>query len=268
MRTHRIAVILSFACALLPWATTLKAQNPSTPAQPKPAARPAQPPAASQPGALGTPSAAPSPFKNETEKLSYALGMNLGIGFHQQALEVDPKLILQGVQDGLAGGKTLLTEQEMVATLQQFQSELRSKSEERRRGLAETNLKEGEAFLAANKLKEGVVTLPSGLQYKVITEGTGPKPGPEDTVVCHYRGTLINGVEFDSSYRRGQPTSFKVNEVIAGWTEALQLMHVGSKWQLVVPSNLAYGPQGRGETIGPNTVLVFDVELISIRGKW
>jgi FKBP-type peptidyl-prolyl cis-trans isomerase len=129
------------------------------------------------------------------------------------------------------------------------------------------NKKEGAEFLEANKTKEGVVTLPSGLQYKILTEGTGPKPAASDTVVCNYRGTLISGTEFDSSYKRGQPASFPVNGVIKGWTEALQLMPVGSKWQLFVPAELGYGDRGAGGEIGPGATLIFEVELLSIQGK-
>ena len=143
-----------------------------------------------------------------------------------------------------------------------------AKQDEKMKAVAEPNKKEGEAFLAANKTKEGVITLPSGLQYKVLTEGNGPKPTVTDTVVCNYRGTRINGAEFDSSYKRGEPTSFQVNRVIRGWTEALQLMPVGSKWQLFIPSDLAYGERGTpGGDIGPNSALIFEVELISIQGK-
>ncbi len=131
----------------------------------------------------------------------------------------------------------------------------------------EANKKEGEAFLAANKSKEGVVTLPSGLQYKILQQGTGPKPTASDSVVCNYRGTLLNGTEFDSSYKRGQPATLGVGQVIPGWTEALQLMPVGSKWQLFIPSNLAYGARGAGSDIGPNSTLTFEVELLSIQGK-
>jgi FKBP-type peptidyl-prolyl cis-trans isomerase len=235
-----------------------QSQAPGT--TPKPASAAPQAPAGSI--------ASPSPFKDEKAKISYALGMNLGMGFHQESVDIDPQLVLQGLQDGLSGGKTQMTPEEMAAVLRQLQTELRARQEERRKILPETNRKEGEAFLAANKLKQGVVTLPSGLQYKVLTEGTGPKPGPEDTVVCNYRGTLMNGTEFDSSARHGGPSTFRVNGVIAGWTEALQLMHVGSKWQLFVPPELAYGERGMGDAIGPNSVLIFEVELVSIRGKW
>jgi len=131
--------------------------------------------------------------------------------------------------------------------------------------LADKNQKEGEVFLAENKKKKGVITLPSGLQYQVIKEGTGKIPKATDTVTTHYRGTLIDGTEFDSSYKRGEPASFPVNGVIKGWTEALQLMKVGSKWQLFIPSNLAYGPQGAGQAIGPNATLIFEIELLSIK---
>jgi len=149
----------------------------------------------------------------------------------------------------------------------QAQQEAKKKTDETRQASMEPNKKAGDAFLAANKTKEGVVTLPSGLQYKILKEGTGPKPTPADSVVCNYRGTLIDGKEFDSSYKRGQPATFPVGQVIKGWTEALQLMSVGSKWQLFVPENLAYGDRGAGPDIGPGATLIFEVELISIKGK-
>jgi FKBP-type peptidyl-prolyl cis-trans isomerase len=192
--------------------------------------------------------------------------MNLGINLKSQSLDIDPNLVYQGLKDFLAGGKTMITEDESRATLVQLQSDLRAKQEQKLQEEAEANKKEGDAFLAANKTKEGVVTLPSGLQYKIITAGTGPKPTADDTVVCNYRGTFINGTEFDSSYKRGQPAEFRVTGVIKGWTEALQLMPVGSKWQLFVPSDLAYGPGGRGP-IPPNSTLLFEVELLSIKPK-
>lgn len=142
-----------------------------------------------------------------------------------------------------------------------FQQEMSSKM----KNLAEKNTKEGEAFLEANKKKSGVITLPSGLQYKILKEGNGAKPTATQTVKCHYRGTLIDGKEFDSSYKRGEPTEFPVGGVIKGWTEALQLMPVGSKWELYIPSTLAYGERGAGQTIGPNAVLIFEIELLSIK---
>jgi FKBP-type peptidyl-prolyl cis-trans isomerase FklB len=209
---------------------------------------------------------APAAPRTQTEKLSYAVGMNLGRQFKAQSVDVDPDMLARGMRDTLAG-KTALTEDEARAVMEAFQNEMRTKQQAMMAQAAEKNAKEGEAFLAANKTKEGVVTTPSGLQYKVITAGTGPKPTLDDTVVCHYRGTLINGTEFDSSYKRNEPAKFPVKGVIKGWTEALQLMPVGSKWQLWVPSALAYGDRGAGPDIGPNTMLIFEVELISIQPK-
>lgn len=200
-------------------------------------------------------------------KFSYALGMNLGTSLHKQGVEVDPVLVGQGLRAALAGGKTLLTNEEAQAALMAVQNDLRKKQMEKMQVAGEANKKEGDAFLTANKAKEGVTTLPSGLQYKVLKAGTGAKPTASDTVVCNYRGTLINGTEFDSSYKRGQPATFPVGGVIKGWTEALQLMPVGSKWQLFIPSGLAYGERGAGGDIGPNATLIFEVELMSIQEK-
>jgi len=201
------------------------------------------------------------------DKFSYALGMNLGTSLHRQSVPVDPNILLRGLKDSLAGGKTLLTEDQAKAALTEVQNEMRKKQQEQMQAAGEVNKKEGEAFLAANKSKDGIVTLPSGLQYKVLTQGTGPKPTSADTVVCNYRGTLINGTEFDSSYKRGQPATFPVGGVIKGWTEALPLMPVGSKWQLFIPAELAYGERAPGPEIGPNSTLIFEVELLSIQDK-
>jgi FKBP-type peptidyl-prolyl cis-trans isomerase FklB len=206
-------------------------------------------------------------LKTQKDKLSYALGMNLGTNLHKQTVEVDPAIVLRGLKDALAAGKTLLTEDEARAALTQLQTEVRNKQQEKMKVTGELNKKESAEFLTANKAKEGVVTLPSGLQYKILTAGTGPKPTAADTVVCNYRGTLISGAEFDSSYKRGQPASFPVNGVIKGWTEALQLMPVGSKWQLFVPPELGYGERGAGADIGPGATLIFEVELLSIQSK-
>ncbi len=206
-------------------------------------------------------------LKSQKEKLSYALGTDLGNQLKKQSVEIDTDLFIQGVKDALSGAKGLMTEAEVRATITELSNELRKKQVEAMKQLGEKNKKEGEEFLTANKSKEGVVTLPSGLQYKVLTEGNGSKPGPDDTVVCQYRGTLINGTEFDSSYKRNQPATFPVKGVIKGWTEALQLMPVGSKWQLFVPSDLAYGERGAGPNIGPNATLIFEVELVSIKEK-
>jgi FKBP-type peptidyl-prolyl cis-trans isomerase len=219
----------------------------------------AKPPAA-KPQTAGTASHTVLTLKDQKEKLSYALGMNIGNTFKGESVDLDLNVFVQGVKDALAGHKTLITEQEMGAVLMQMQIDLKAKQ-------SEANKKEGAAFLEANKSKEGVVTLPSGLQYKILTAGTGPKPTAADTVICNYRGTLINGKEFDSSYKRGQPATFPVGRVIKGWTEALQLMPVGSKWQLFIPSELAYADRGAGADIGPGATLIFEVELISIQGK-
>jgi len=203
-------------------------------------------------------------LKTQREKASYALGMSIGTGMHRQGLPVDPALVSRGLRDAMAGGKTLLTEDEMKAALQQLRGQVQQAQEAKSQAESAGNRKAGEAFLTANKSKEGVKTLPDGLQYKVIKEGSGPKPTANDTVTVNYRGTLIDGKEFDSSYKRGQPVSFPVNGVIKGWTEALQMMPVGSKWQLFIPPDLAYGNNPPDPSIGAGDTLVFDVELISI----
>ena len=252
-------------------------------AQQTPAATPQKPPAAkAQPapsaGAQKAPAAKTGPatkprtpsvltLKTQKDKVSYALGMNLGTNLHKETVDVDPAIVLRGLKDALASGKMLLTEDEARAVLTQLQTEVRGKQQEKMKVAGEMNKKESLEFLAANKAKDGVVTLPSGLQYRILTAGTGPKPTASDTVVCNYRGTLISGAEFDSSYKRGQPASFPVNGVIKGWTEALQLMPVGSKWQLFVPSELGYGDRGAGADIGPGATLIFEVELLSIQSK-
>jgi FKBP-type peptidyl-prolyl cis-trans isomerase len=206
-----------------------------------------------------------SALKSDKDKLSYTFGANFGKSLRQQEIEINTEIFIKGMKDGLSGEKMLLTDQEMKETMTSFQKEMAAKQAEKRKALGEKNKKEGEVFLAANKSKEGVKTLPSGLQYKVITEGTGKTPKATDSVVTNYRGTLIDGTEFDSSYQRKAPATFKVTGVIKGWTEALQLMKEGSKWQLFVPSELAYGERGAGPNIGPNAVLVFEIELISVK---
>jgi FKBP-type peptidyl-prolyl cis-trans isomerase len=198
--------------------------------------------------------------------------MNIGTGYSQglkkQSVEVDWNLVAQGMKDAAIGTKTRLTEDEAKAVLNEVQTQIKKEQQEKTQELAAKNKSEGETFLAANKTKDGVVTLPSGLQYKILTAGTGSKPAADDSVVCNYRGTLINGTEFDSSYKRKEPATFGVGQVIKGWTEALQLMPVGSKWQLFIPSGLAYGERGepRGG-IEPNSTLIFEVELMSIVDK-
>jgi FKBP-type peptidyl-prolyl cis-trans isomerase FklB len=199
---------------------------------------------------------------NPKQKASYAIGLNIGTTLKRQELDVDTKALTAGITDGFAG-KPALTEDEQKAVLMDLQKSVMARAEEKQNAAAETNLKAGEAFLAANAKKEGVKTTASGLQYKVINSGTGLSPKLTDVVKVHYHGTLIDGTVFDSSVRRNQPATFPVNGVIPGWTEALQLMKVGDKWKLFIPAKLAYGEQGPGP-IGPNSVLIFEVELLGI----
>jgi FKBP-type peptidyl-prolyl cis-trans isomerase FklB len=233
-------------------------------AQQTPAAATKRPSTAAKAGA-------PLALKTQKEKFSYAVGMNTGQrmaeSFKKQSVPYDPAIIARGLKDGLAGSKTLLTDDEARAAIKAVQEEVGKAQQAKLQEEGAVNKKQGDAFLAANKGKEGVVTLPSGLQYKIIKAGSGPKPTVNDTVVCNYKGTLIDGKEFDSSYKRGQPATFPVGGVIKGWTEALQLMPVGSKWQLFIPSDLAYGDRGAGADIGPDSTLVFEVELMSIEAK-
>ena len=211
--------------------------------------------------------ATPLTLKTQKDKLSYAIGMNIGAGMKKDGLDIDPAILSQGLKDTLAGGKALMTEAEAQTVMTEFRAAMMKKKQEEALHLSDANKQQGQEFLAANKSKQGVVTLPSGLQYKILKEGTGPKPAATDTVTVNYRGTLINGTEFDSSYARNEPATFGVNQVIKGWTEALQLMPVGSKWQLFIPSELAYGERSPGAEIGPNSTLIFDVELLSIKEK-
>jgi FKBP-type peptidyl-prolyl cis-trans isomerase len=203
----------------------------------------------------------------DKQKASYALGMNIGRGLSQQPVDLDVTTLLQGMRDALLKNKSQLTDDQIKAALAQLSSMANAKQQAASQAIGEANLKTGDEFLASNKTQQGVVTLSSGLQYKILTAGTGPKPTATDTVVCDYRGTLIDGKEFDSSYKRGQSATFPVNGVIKGWTEALQMMPVGSKWQLFIPPDLAYGSRSAGADIGPNSTLIFEVELHSIKGK-
>ena len=246
-------------------------QAPATPpgsaAQPTAAAK-STTAAAAKPRAAATASA-PLALTTQKDKASYAIGMNIGkdLGnkLHKDSVDVNTAILLRGIKDSLAGGKMLLTDEQAKAVMDAFVADLRKKQEEKMAVAGSENKTKGDAFLAANKTKDGVVTLPSGLQYKIITPGTGPKPSATDTVVCNYRGTLIDGTEFDASSKHGGPQTFPVNQVIPGWTEALQLMPVGSKWQLFIPSNLASGAHSPGDPIGPDSTLVFDIELVSIK---
>ncbi len=236
------------------------AQSNAAPSQAAPAAKSAAKPtgAATAKNPQAKAKATGPVLTTPKQKASYALGTNIGKQLSDKSLSLetlDTTAFLSGFKDALRGSTPAMSDQEISDALGQLQTLIE-----------ETNLSEGQEFLTKNKTKEGVIALPSGLQYKVITMGTGPKPTSGDTVVCDYKGTFIDGKEFDSSYKRGQTASFGVTQVIKGWTEALQLMPVGSKWQLFIPADLAYGPSGR-PGIPPNSTLIFDIELHAIKGK-
>lgn len=278
-RPQTLSLILTLSSALL--ASGAFAQtSPSSGAAQTPAAKPqsssgaaASKPQSSttakKPGATAAkPGAATAPaLKTNRDKASYAFGVNLAKNLKQEGVEIDPALLARGFKDGSGNGKLLLSDEEAQAALAAYAGEVRKKKEAELAVAGSANQKEGQAFLNANKAKPGVVTLPSGLEYKVITTGTGPKPTAQDTVACNYRGTLVNGKEFDSSAKHGGPVDIPVGGVIKGWTEALQLMPVGSKWELYIPGDLAYGPRQAGPDIGPNSTLIFEVELVSIKEK-
>jgi FKBP-type peptidyl-prolyl cis-trans isomerase FklB len=203
-------------------------------------------------------------FKDPKEKSSYSIGANWGNSLKRQEVDVDLEAMIKGLKDGL-GGKSVLTDQELREALNALNQDLRAKAEEKRKALGEKNKQEGEKFLAENKNKLGVITLPSGLQYKILVEGSGDSPRSNDVVTANYRGTLIDGTEFDSSAKNGQPLVRPANMLIKGWTEALQLMKPGAKWELYIPSELAYGERGAGAQIGPNAALIFEMELVSFK---
>ena len=235
---------------------------------------PASKPAAKKPataGAAKTPStktaAAAPTLSTKKDKISYAIGADLGGKLKSSSIDVDPNILTRALKDTLTGAKPAMSDDEIRATLSDLTKDLQQKQTAATKEKSEKNRKEGEEFLASNKSKEGIVALPSGLQYKILKAGDGPKPTAADTVVCNYKGTLIDGKEFDSSYKRGQPATFPVGGVIKGWTEALQLMAVGSKWQLFIPPDLAYGDRQAGPDITPGSTLVFEVELMSIQPK-
>jgi FKBP-type peptidyl-prolyl cis-trans isomerase FklB len=238
-------------------------QTPATGTQTTPPAT-AKPSTTTHKSATATTKPKPLALVTDKDKQSYAIGLNVGKSLHRDSIDVEPKFLLQGIEDALGDGKLLLTDDEIKTVMTALQTQVRQQQEEKRLALAENNKKDGAAFLAANATKEGVVSLPSGLQYKILVAGTGPKPTATDSVVCNYRGTLLDNTEFDSSYKRGQPMTIRVGGVIKGWTEALQLMPVGSKWQLFIPPDLAYGDRGQGPG-GPNATLIFEVELLSIQ---
>jgi FKBP-type peptidyl-prolyl cis-trans isomerase FklB len=270
-KSQTFSLILLASSALL--ASNAFAQtSPTSGAAQTPAAKPqtsSGTAAAKKPGTATTakPAGAPLVLKTNKEKASYAFGANLARNLKKEGIELDSAILARGFKDGFGTGKLLLSDQEAQAALMAYSEEVKKTVEARLAVVGAANQKEGDAFLAANKTKPGVMITPSGLQYKVVTAGTGPKPTDKDTIVCNYRGTLINGTEFDSSAKHGGPATIPVGEVIKGWTEALQLMPVGSKWQIFIPSSLAYGNRAAGPDIGPNSTLIFDVELISIQEK-
>ncbi|MGK0498498.1 MAG: FKBP-type peptidyl-prolyl cis-trans isomerase [Oceanicoccus sp.] len=210
---------------------------------------------------------APITLDTDQQRVSYGMGIGLGERIKQETFIIDTDAFTQGVKDAVNGAEPMMTEEEIMQQMKAFQEQQVAKQQEETNRVAEDNKAAGDAFLAENATKEGVMTTESGLQYQVMVAGEGAIPAATDTVEVNYAGTLIDGTEFDSSYKRGSSVSFPVNGVIAGWTEALQLMTVGSKWKLFIPSDLAYGPGGTGGgPIGPNAALVFDVELIAIKG--
>ena len=198
------------------------------------------------------------------EKISYIIGRDMAGNFSKQGIEIEADQLLAGLKDAIAGKPSALSAEETQNTMMQLQQEMEQKFQEKAGKAGEANKKEGQEFLAANKNKAGVQTLPSGMQYEILNEGTGKTPSRTDNVTTHYKGTLIDGTVFDSSYERGQPATFPVNGVIAGWTQALMMMKEGAKWRLYIPSELAYGAQGAGADIGPNATLIFDVELLKV----
>ncbi len=208
---------------------------------------------------------AAGPLKTAKDRLSYAIGLDIGQRLKSQQLGVDPDVVAKGLADGLAGGKPLLSQQEYTAIMKQLQAKMEAQAEAAYQEAANKNQAEGDKFLAENKQKQDVKTTRTGLQYRIVRQGNGATPALNDSVVAHYKGTLLNGQVFDSSYSRGEPATFPVKKVIPGWTEALQMMKVGDKWQLFIPSKLAYGPEGFSPDIPPNSVLIFDIELLQVK---
>lgn len=203
-------------------------------------------------------------LKDKKDKISYSIGVDVGKSIQKQKIDVNPNSFLLGFKDGQNDKLSLMTEDEIRQTLLALQTEMIDRQKSEAKEMSSKNAAEGQKFLANNKKNKGIVTLASGLQYRIISEGKGESPKATDTVTTHYRGKLINGTEFDSSYARGEPVKFAVNGVIPGWTEALQLMKPGAKWELFIPANLAYGEQGVGQLIGPNATLIFEVELLNV----
>ena len=277
MRIRSMAVLgltVLGACSQTEQATTPEAAKPATAVSAsKDAAAPATSEAA-KPATLDSTSkdvGAPATtakglaLPSTADKVDYTLARNLVMNLKEQGVEINQAALLRGIEDAVSGATPLCTDEEGRAAMAELRTELMNAQKAKDTAEAESNKKAGDAFLAENKTKEGVVALPSGVQYKVLKEGTGKTPTAESTVVTQYRGTLIDGTEFDSSYSRNQPATFRVNEVIKGWTEVLQLMKEGAQWQVVIPAELAYGPQRRGPKIAPNSTLIFDLELLEVK---
>lgn len=250
----QIRMLYVAAAAVALFATTASAQQPGR-----------QPAAGQSPGAPAGKAPAGGALKDQKQKVSYCFGLDIGRTLKMQAVDIDPQVLVKGLQDGLSGAAALLTDEQIQQVMQQFQQEMEARSAEKSKTMSVANKQQETQFLAANKAKQGIVALPSGLQYKVLKKGTGPTPKKSDLVQAHYRGTLLDGTVFDSSYDRGEAATFPVDGVIDGWKEALQLMPVGSKWQLFVPSELAYGERSPSPRIGPNAMLIFEVELLGIQ---
>lgn len=199
------------------------------------------------------------------DKLSYGIGVDIGRNLKRQEIPMNLDAFMRGIRDGMGGKPTAVAEDELQRVMQEFGKEMMDKQAAKMKALGEANKKAGAEFQAAYKKKEGVTTLPSGIQYRILNTGTGPKPDKDKTVVCHYRGTIVDGREFDSSYKRGEPATFALPNMIKGWQEILPMMPVGSKWEVVIPSELGYGEMARNDLLGPNSTLVFEIELISIK---
>lgn len=248
--------VLTPLAALAVGATLYASTSPSTPTASATAKVSASP---------NTAPGDPTPFKDQRERASYSLGMTIGEDMKRQSLDLDADTLMAGFKAAFTGDKLLLTDEQRRETLTAFQRDVTARAMAEHKAVAEKNKKAGEEFLAANKTKDGVKALPSGLQYKVLAEGKGAQPKLTDQVTVNYKGTLIDGTEFDSSYKRGEPATFPVSEVIKAWTEVLPLMKTGAKWQLFVPAELAYGERGAGKDIPPNATLIFEVELLAVK---
>lgn len=231
----------------------------------KPASTPEKAPAAGAQAPATKAPASNSELKTDKDKTSYAIGMEMGKSVQGQGLDVDTELLVRGLKDALGNKQSLMTDDELRGVMTKLQNDVKQKQMAAQTAAAAENKAKGEAFLAENAKKAGVVVLPDGLQYKIMTPGTGKKPAETDTVLCNYKGTFIDGTEFDGSEKAGKPVPFPVKGVIPGFKEVLQLMPVGSKWQVFIPSSLAYGERGAGNVIAPSSTLVFEIELVAIQ---